>query len=676
VLTGHTSLIFDLAFSPQDSNTLASVSEDDTIRLWDTDTRMLKTTIAEHTADVVRVDFNPVDGTFASGGWDATVRFWDAETGAHLDTITGHTDYVLSVSFRPDGRALVGRSWDSTIRLWNTETGKLDHILFGHTDDVGVVVFSPDGRTLASGSEDHTVRLWDVDTGAHLKTLVGHRAYLISLAFSEDGTTLASGSEDDDIRLWDVATGARLKTLVGHTTGVEGLAFSPNGRKLASASRDSTVRIWDVGSGEELHMLEGHWGNVLTVDFSPDGSTIASGGWDAIIRLWDATTGELVKSVDSFQSGIRSITFSPDGKMIATGGWDSIVRLWDTNTLARVKTLHGHKSIINSIAFNGDGDIIATGGFDGALLLWDTPPVPAIFVTTLDQGLNMISLPLMPEDPISASRFAEMVNATAVIRLDTATQDYVAFTDDERGPGFPIEGGLAYIVNTPEGGSVAFSGKAWEDEPATAPGVDRLAEAWAFVVASDLQNALPRTDYTVVAKNLRTGAIATERVTAAEARAAVVWADLNRNSVVQSGDRIDIKVIDDDGNIVSGPHHHTVDVSDIRQAYKRIQLIVGDVRPEQTQLAQNFPNPFNPETWMPFQLSQSSAAAIQIYDVSGRLVRTLDLGFKPAGFYMTRTTAAYWDGRNSVGEKVVSGIYFYTLKTDEFAATRKMLISK
>ena len=191
----------------------------------------------------------------------------------------------------------------------------------------------------------------------------------------------------------------------------------------------------------------------------------------------------------------------------------------------------------------------------------------------------MISLPLMPEDPISASRFAEMMNATVVIRLDTATQDYVAFTDDERGPGFPIEGGQAYIVNTPGGGSVAFSGKAWENEPATAPGVDRFAEAWAFVVASDLQNALSQTNYAVVAKNLRTGAIGIDRVTAAEVRVAVVWADLSRNSVVQSGDRIDITVIDDDGNIVSGPHHHTVDVSDIRQAYKRIPLIVGDVRP-------------------------------------------------------------------------------------------------
>ena len=91
-------------------------------------------------------------------------------------------------------------------------------------------------------------------------------------------------------------------------------------------------------------------------------------------------------------------------------------------------------------------------------------------------------------------------HATAVIRFDTADQEFVAFTEDERGSGFPIEGGEAYIVNTPDGGSVAFSGEAWENEPAAAPDVNQFTEAWAFILASDLQNAQAETGYTVVAK--------------------------------------------------------------------------------------------------------------------------------------------------------------------------------
>ena len=301
----------------------------------------------------------------------------------------------------------------------------------------------------------------------------------------------------------------------------------------------------------------------------------------------------------------------------------------------------------------------------------------ASFAMMLDKGLNMISLPLMPEEPYTAQSFAMALNATVVIKLDATSQKFTGFTAGEGSDGFAIEGGKGYIVNTPEGGSVTFTGMAWDNQPvAAAPGINPFRDAWAFVVSGSLQNADPHTNYTLVAKNLRTGAIATEPISTAKTRSAAVWADLNRNSVIEAGDRLEVTVLDDSGNIVSGPFTHTVDIADIRQAYLRLSLVVGDVHPEQTRLAQNFPNPFNPETWLPFQLSESSFASIQIYGASGHLVRTLDLGMKPAGFYMARSTAAYWDGRNGAGEHVASGVYYYTLKTNDFAATRKMLISK
>ena len=107
-----------------------------------------------------------------------------------------------------------------------------------------------------------------------------------------------------------------------------------------------------------------------------------------------------------------------------------------------------------------------------------------------------------------------------------------------------------------------------------------------------------------------------------------------------------------------------------------LSLTVGDVHPAETLLGQNFPNPFNPETWIPYQLKSASDVSISIYDTAGSIVRTIDLGFKPQGFYMTRSTAAYWDGRNNIGEPVASGIYFYSLQTADFSATRKMLILK
>ena len=97
---------------------------------------------------------------------------------------------------------------------------------------------------------------------------------------------------------------------------------------------------------------------------------------------------------------------------------------------------------------------------------------------------------------------------------------------------------------------------------------------------------------------------------------------------------------------------------------------------KETGLGQNYPNPFNPETWIPYRLSHPTDVSIQIYDNSGKLVRTLELGFKGTGKYFTQSQAAYWDGKNAQGELVASGLYFYTLNIGDFTTTRRMLIRK
>ena len=96
----------------------------------------------------------------------------------------------------------------------------------------------------------------------------------------------------------------------------------------------------------------------------------------------------------------------------------------------------------------------------------------------------------------------------------------------------------------------------------------------------------------------------------------------------------------------------------------------------ETALLPNYPNPFNPETWIPYHLSKPAAVSIHIYAVNGEIVRVLDLGYQSSGLYVSRSRAAYWDGRNAFGESVANGLYFYTLIADDFTATRKMLIRK
>ena len=106
------------------------------------------------------------------------------------------------------------------------------------------------------------------------------------------------------------------------------------------------------------------------------------------------------------------------------------------------------------------------------------------------------------------------------------------------------------------------------------------------------------------------------------------------------------------------------------------QGLLASIRPTETQLLANYPNPFNPETWIPYQLAMESDVRITIYNAQGSVVRVLVLGHQPVGFYTGRSRAAYWDGRNTLGEQVASGVYFYQLETDTMSSTRKMVILK
>ncbi|KAI0191868.1 hypothetical protein F4808DRAFT_381284 [Astrocystis sublimbata] len=236
----------------------------------------------QHTGSIYAIVFSPNGKTIATGSDDKTVRIWSADTGEHLKTLEGHTATFGNIKFSPNGNIIASSSMNETVRLWSVDTGKQLQVL--KHNGIIVIAFSPDSKTLASGSIDKTVRIWSVDTGKQLQVLK-HNDGIIVIAFSPDSKTLASGSAARTVRIWSVDTGKQLQVLEGHTDSLQTVVFSPNGKTLASGSVDKTVRIWSVDTGTQLQVLE-HTRVIMAMAFSPDGKVFASGTENADVVFW------------------------------------------------------------------------------------------------------------------------------------------------------------------------------------------------------------------------------------------------------------------------------------------------------------------------------------------------------------------------------------------------------
>ncbi|MDE0323061.1 MAG: T9SS type A sorting domain-containing protein [Candidatus Poribacteria bacterium] len=302
-------------------------------------------------------------------------------------------------------------------------------------------------------------------------------------------------------------------------------------------------------------------------------------------------------------------------------------------------------------------------------------PIGNIFSMHLSTGLNMLSVPLKPTVQMTARSLALKTGATTIITIDAANQQYVAWTPNAPDDGFSIEGAKGYIVNLPTARDIVFTGTGWTNQTQvpTAPLATIPYQTWAFVVNGYLEGIQQFDDYFITVRNHRTNTVMKTQVRSNYFAAAT--ADLNYRSVIEVGDTLELVVTDTQGNVVSEKFNFTVNAANLANAVLSVRLTnIGT--PKQNLLLQNYPNPFNPETWIPYRLSEAGPVSLSIYDTAGELIRTLSLGYQLAGFYENRERAIYWDGRNTLGEPVASGVYFYQLVTPSFQQTRRMLILK
>ncbi len=281
--------------------------------------------LSGHLGQVNRVAYAPDGQTLVTISDDRTIRLWEAATGRPRAVLSGHRAPVSSLAFAPDGRTFATGEGDwqkskvpAEIKLWDVASGACLASWVAHGRPIWSLAFSPDGRTLVSGSSDGLVKLWDPANRVERATLnYGTWMWVRGLACTPDGKTLAS-SHMAVIRLWDLTTREPITELNGHSEEINAMAISPDGKVLASASRDQSVILWDLRSRRRLATVTDNQGWVNDVAFSPDGKTLAFGVMNGDVKLWDIAAGR-IKAVGHVPKGCSlGVAFSPDGKTVAS----------------------------------------------------------------------------------------------------------------------------------------------------------------------------------------------------------------------------------------------------------------------------------------------------------------------------------------------------------------------
>ena len=183
-------------------------------------------------------------------------------------------------------------------------------------------------------------------------------------------------------------------------------------------------------------------------------------------------------------------------------------------------------------------------------------------------------------------------------------------------------------------------------------------------------------NFGVTIKNLSTRSTVSAVTTPDEVDYRSTVVDIEKGRAATVGDILEISAQSPNPFIGVKPLQYTVTAEDVRRGLIQLPALVAYEIPAETELLANYPNPFNPETWIPYRLAEDAFVTLTIYDRNGQVVRTLEVGHQIAAVYENRSKAIYWDGRNEFGEQVTSGVYFYHLSAGDYSATRKMVILK
>jgi WD40 repeat protein len=428
---------------------------------------------------------------------------------------------------------------------------------------------------------------------------------------------------------------APFRTFRGHTDAVECVALTPDGQTIVSAGLDSTIRVWWLGGisivgrkarAEQLSPHDpllrtlpvpgsgdaGHADRVWCVVVTPDSQHAVSGGGDGTVKAWRLSDGHLLQTLTGHRGAVRSLAITPDGSTILSGSADSTARAWRFSDGALIRVLPagsygGHEAVVAALAVSPDGQTIVSGGADGTIKIWQLASGALMRTLTGHAFGWVVSVVVTPDGQNIVSGGSD-----GTIRIWKLADGELLRILPLSGSGDSGHGAVVNSVTiTPDGRKIVSAG-------------------W---------------DHTIKVWWLADGV-------------------LLRTLAGHTGNVYCVAIGQHGQVIVSGSQDSTIRAWITPPLNTRVPAASV-----QFNLAQSYPNPFNPATTIRFGLPEAGVVNLTVYDITGRTVRTLKNGYTSGG-----VLEIVWDGRDANGRIVASGVYVYRLAAKQGVATKRMTL--
>lgn len=645
----------------------------------------------------IDLDFSP-DNTILAALFSRYILILDIPNREIKKVIKTDKWWPKSIQFSSDGKSVLCGD-----AIYDIDEGKPKLLLSDSDGYNKYVIFSPDEKTIV-GAGNKGLRFWNIDLEQKEKEKESENIQDLNVL----PTTIDQNDESEDDPIISVNHVATSKETM---PDIQGIDYSPDGTEIAVACKFG-VWIYDPILNKEITLLDrnmgGHKETTTSVRYSPDGNILVSTG-DGLVRLWEIKNKRLKSKlpdpkIRAFGGGQRQASFIDSANIVVVPMWKHI-NFYDMSTGKYKYSLGELTDRIQSAAISQNNKYIVSSS-DDTILLWDIASYPS--VTISPDIINFLEVNQELSFDINIAN-AKNISGYQILldydrdKLEYIETQYADFLQDQLIIQSKVSGNTVYLGALSSSNSeidasgklltVKFKAKVAEDSVIELNNVilsdSKGSKFYAWINDVEILPP-PDCDFLNIKDVNRDCQINIQDLVLVATRlgsGSPKEYDVNDDGII---DIVDLILVAGSLENVNGApsirENHQIEqwIEEAKQinsddpTFQKGILALEQLlrKPIETKLLTNYPNPFNPETWIPYQLSEPSNITLFIHSIDGNVIRALSLGYKQQGLYHDRNKAIYWDGKNDVGETVSSGIYFYTLITKNFTQTKKMLILK